>query len=123
MSAKKDVIRELRREILVLKTKVETQRITLNRNVKTLDIIKSKNYEAIEEMSRYGVNILAIFEKELAWEALSQDPNEQMMYLRSFVSRMKLLAEHRNRRYELHNIDSDVVQTCIKHRGKAYSEV
>lgn len=122
MTAKKQIIQRLRKEVKELKVTIKSQRIALRRSEHRIKTLKYDHFLQDEDMASRIDGLRFTFNTELAWQQLSGNPNDQLAYL-NFVTRdFRNSVDCRHETYMLKNLDNSHVRYFYNQKMKRAGE-
>ena len=116
MTAKKQIIQKMRKETTQLNEIIDNQKIAIRRLERRLKLLKYDNFAETENIAGMVDRIKLIFEQELAWQALSKNPNHQLDNLTHMVQNIRNSVDRNNEHYMENNLDNSKVEYFYKQK-------
>ena len=122
MTAKKQVIQRLRKEIKELTVTNQNQRIAIRRSEHRIKTLKYEHFIKDENLASDIDGLRKEFNSELAWQTLSGTPNEQLSFLNLITKSIRQSIDYCHETYMVRNLDDPQVRFFynqkLKREGK-----
>ncbi len=99
MTAKKNIIQQLRKEAKELNTTIKNQKIAIRRLERRVEHIKKDHFMQLEHFADNVDGLRKLFNKELAWQALSPNPEGQLYRLNLVTKSIRRTVDYTNEHY------------------------
>ena len=116
MTAKKHVIQRMRKETTELNKLIDNQKKAISQLEYRLKLLKYNNFVEMENFAGMVDRIKLIFEQEIAWQALSKNPNYQLDNLTNIVRIIRNSVDRNNEHYMENNLDNPKVEYFYKQK-------
>jgi len=116
MTAKKQIIQRMRKETTELNKLIDNQKKAISQLEYRLKLLKYNNFVEMENFAGMVDRIKLIFEQEIAWQALSKNPNYQLDNLTNIVRIIRNSVDRNNEHYMENNLDNPKVEYFYKQK-------